>query len=75
MRARIVPVRRFGRVNVWVPGWAEIIPDRAPIEYVLIVANDDWHTAIARGDRAEIERIYTSMHPRVIGLRIEAVTP
>lgn len=50
-------------------------PEPEPTEYVLVVENDDWHTAIARGDRAEIERIYSSMHPRVIGLRIEAVTP
>jgi len=47
-------------------------PPPDPTEYVLIVENDSWHTAIARGDRAEVERIYRSMHPKVLGLRIEA---
>lgn len=48
------------------------LPEPEPVEWLLVVENDDWHTAIARGDRAEIERIYRSMWPKVAGLRIEA---
>ena len=66
MIARKLPVRRFRRVA---GGWAETTRTS---QYVLVVGNDGWHTAIARGDRAEIERIYRSMNPTVAGLRIEA---
>lgn len=67
MNARRGAVRRFRRHE---SGWAEDCGQ--PVEWLLIVENDDWHTAIARGDRAEIERIYRSMFPKVAGLRIEA---
>lgn len=47
-------------------------PARA--EHALIVDNDGWQMVIARGDRAEVERIYRSMEATVRGLRIEAAS-
>lgn len=49
-------------------------PPPEPAEFVLVVEQGGWCTSIARGDRAEIERIYRSMSRTVGGLRIEGVT-
>jgi len=44
-------------------------------DYVLMVDNDGWCCSIARGSKQEIERIYRSMFPAVLGLSIEPAPP
>lgn len=88
MRARRLAVRRFRRdeAGEWTEEQSAALAQRldrlfrpparhAPAvgdEWLLIVEHDGWRMAIARGDRAEVERIYRSMSPTVIGLRMEA---
>lgn len=88
MRVRRLAVRRFRRAEAgeWTEERSAVLgqtldrlfrpPERdVPAvggEWLLIVEHDGWRISIARGDRAEVERIYRSMHPTVRGLRMEA---
>jgi len=44
-------------------------------DYLLIVNHDGWRFSIARDSKQEIERIYRSMFPRVLGMSIEPAPP